>query len=175
MAANHWEYAYYFRHLGPDFTLLEKADLNITGPLWLVATAATPVDQFALWHRFERQGWQMLEQHEFTRTTVFLLCRSMSRGPSGCAMDAHGSGHLRTSSPPIKAPLPFLGQTEMLLVPVTVLFACRKATGSRMVEPGKRYPYVPLNRAHDPGKASGGPSQVRISAVISLHCFSWAS
>ena len=29
VAANHWEYAYYFRHLGPDFSLLEEADLSV--------------------------------------------------------------------------------------------------------------------------------------------------
>jgi hypothetical protein len=76
VAANHWEYAYYFRHLGTDFTLLEEADLRTTGPLWLVATAVLPEDRLAIWHLFERQGWHMLEQQDFTRTTVFRLWRS---------------------------------------------------------------------------------------------------
>jgi hypothetical protein len=78
VAANHWEYAYYFRHLGADFTLLEEADLRITGHLWLVATAVLPEDRFAILHHFESQGWRLQEQQHFTRTTVFLLGRSGS-------------------------------------------------------------------------------------------------
>jgi hypothetical protein len=75
VAANHWEYAYYFRRLGLDFSLLPEASPAWRGRLWLVTTAGTPADRLEVLQHFRRQGWQSLEQHEFTRTSVFLLSR----------------------------------------------------------------------------------------------------
>jgi hypothetical protein len=75
VAANHWEYAYYFRKLGAAFGLLGEAALPLQGRLWLVTTAGTPADRLEILHHFGRQGWQTLEQREFTRTSVFLLSR----------------------------------------------------------------------------------------------------
>jgi hypothetical protein len=82
VAANHWEYAYYFRHLGAGFSLLEDTNPNLAGRLWLVTTAVAPRDRLEILHVFCRQGWKMLEQQEFKRTSVYLLSRSISRGSS---------------------------------------------------------------------------------------------
>jgi hypothetical protein len=83
VAANHWEYAYYFRHLGPAFSLLENAPSAWRGSLWLVTTAGTPADRLAILHHFTQQGWQTLEQHEFTLTSVSLLSRPGKAEPAG--------------------------------------------------------------------------------------------
>jgi hypothetical protein len=39
-----------------------------------VTTSDTPAQRLEILHHFERQGWTVLDQHNFTRTTVFLLC-----------------------------------------------------------------------------------------------------
>jgi hypothetical protein len=75
VAANHWEYAYYFRQLGAAFSLLGETALPLQGRLWLVTTAGTPADRMEILHHLGLQGWQMQEQREFTRTSVFLLSR----------------------------------------------------------------------------------------------------
>jgi hypothetical protein len=77
VAANHWEYSYYFRGQGGAFGLLGEAPLPSQGRLWLVTTAATPADRLAILCHYRQEGWHMLEQHEFTRTNVSLLSRKM--------------------------------------------------------------------------------------------------
>jgi hypothetical protein len=71
--ANHWEYAYYFRHLGQGFSFLENAAPVLRGRLWLVTTAAQPADRLEILHYFGQQGWQVRRQHDLTRTSLFLL------------------------------------------------------------------------------------------------------
>jgi hypothetical protein len=78
VAANHWEYRYYFRELDGGFGSLGEVSLPSQGRLWLVTTASAPSDRWAIVHHYGREGWQMLEQHEFTRTDVFLLSRAIS-------------------------------------------------------------------------------------------------
>jgi hypothetical protein len=73
--ANHWEYAYYFRHLADDFTLLEEGRRFDDGPLWLIATADTPVDRLQFAHTLHPRDWHILRRYEFERTSVFLLAR----------------------------------------------------------------------------------------------------
>jgi hypothetical protein len=79
VAANHWEYAYYFRPLGLSFSLLEAGSPPCDSRLWLVTTSDTPADRLEILRYFGRQGWQRMEQHEFTRTSVFLLSREKAR------------------------------------------------------------------------------------------------
>jgi hypothetical protein len=73
IAGNHWESAYYFRHLGSAFTLLEGTPHPLPDQLWLVATAASWSDRRDLAEQLIRDGWQPQEQREFARTTVFFL------------------------------------------------------------------------------------------------------
>src|SRR5439155_12029956 len=75
VAANHWEYLYYFRSLRSGFCLLGQTTPVDHGRLWLVATANTPADRFEILNHFGQQGWQTLEQHEFVRTSVVLLSK----------------------------------------------------------------------------------------------------
>jgi hypothetical protein len=75
VAANHWEYCYYFRRLHGVFGLLGEVPVPLQGRLWLVATAATPGDRLAILHHYGREGWRLLEQREFIRTNVFLLAK----------------------------------------------------------------------------------------------------
>ncbi len=75
VTANHWEYIYYFRSLGasfsPDLRLLNAAESPER--LWVVMTAADPRDRQPVLGRLSK--WQLIEQREFMRTTVFLLSR----------------------------------------------------------------------------------------------------
>jgi hypothetical protein len=75
VAGNHWEYAYYFRHLGSSFTLLEGRPHILPNQLWLVTTAGTLADRLKVAHELPPGDWRTLEQHEFPRTTVFHLSR----------------------------------------------------------------------------------------------------
>ncbi len=81
VAGNHWEYAYYFRHLGSDFNLLTGREPVFEGRLWLVATAGTREDRLATLRHLPPRDWQTLEQRDFSRTTVFLLSRQRVKRP----------------------------------------------------------------------------------------------
>jgi hypothetical protein len=76
VVANHWEYLYYFRHLGPALT--EFADLFRRPPprVWLVLSGATPRERSDVARHLPPGDWRTVEQREFNRTTVFLLRRS---------------------------------------------------------------------------------------------------
>ena len=82
VAGNHWEDADDFRHLGPAFTLLEQAPSVFPDRVWLVATAGSPAERLEILHHLRREGWQALERHEFTRTSVFLLSRPRMKNPA---------------------------------------------------------------------------------------------
>jgi hypothetical protein len=75
VAANHWEYAYYFRHLGSRLILLNGAPHRFPNRLWLVITAATPVDRQAVVRELSVGAWHIVDQREFARTSVFHLSR----------------------------------------------------------------------------------------------------
>ncbi len=81
VAGNHWEYAYYFRHLGAGFSLLGETRPVLQGRLWLVTTAGTLADRLKVQRQFGREGWQTLEEHAFVRTSVFLLSRLRGKKP----------------------------------------------------------------------------------------------
>jgi hypothetical protein len=76
VAGNHWEYQYYFRHLGPALIPLPESPASTGGRLWLVITADSPEERQWLGLHLPRGDWQTLEQREFARTTVFLLRRN---------------------------------------------------------------------------------------------------
>lgn len=79
VTANHWEYVYYFRGLGSAFCLIEHGLPVEQGRLWLIATANTPADRFEILNYIGQQGWQMLEQREFRRTSVVLFSKRNSK------------------------------------------------------------------------------------------------
>jgi hypothetical protein len=75
VTANHWEYNYYFRHLGASFysdlQLLDAAERPAR--FWIVMTAGNAGDRRAVLDRAD--AWQVVDQHEFENSTVFLLSR----------------------------------------------------------------------------------------------------
>jgi hypothetical protein len=75
VTANHWEYLYYFRHLGPNLTPLTPVPPPPGARLWLVLSGGTPPERLWIAGRLAPGDWQPLERREFTRTTVFLLRR----------------------------------------------------------------------------------------------------
>jgi hypothetical protein len=75
IASNHPEFAYYFRHLGSDFTLLDFPPRMADDRVWLVATAGTWEDRLQLLRQLSPGPWSTLERKEFTGTSVFLLSR----------------------------------------------------------------------------------------------------
>jgi hypothetical protein len=79
--ANHWEYVYYFRELGSAFVLLEDLRVSVTGKVWLVTTAGTARDRYAVLAAFAGGDWQVLETREFERTSVFLLSKEHEAKP----------------------------------------------------------------------------------------------
>jgi hypothetical protein len=78
VVANHWEYRYYFRHLGPslkDYQEMVAAPGQAGNRLWLV-TSGDSADQRRFFAQYLPPGdWRPLEEREFARTTVFLLQR----------------------------------------------------------------------------------------------------
>jgi hypothetical protein len=82
VTANHWEYLYYFRHLGPRFTPIETWQPPTAGRAWVVVTGAREVDRAPCLSLFAAPVWQTLERREFDRATVLLVER---RGASQTA------------------------------------------------------------------------------------------
>jgi hypothetical protein len=82
VTANHWEYLYYFRRLGPDFVPIE----NLGAPrerMWVVVTGALPADRDPCLSLFSAPGWTTLDRQEFDRTTVVLVERISGDSRSG--------------------------------------------------------------------------------------------
>jgi hypothetical protein len=75
VAGNHWEYLYYFRHLGPALTSMTDVPQQPGTRLWLVTSGETMEHRRQLVRLLAPGDWQTLEQREFDRTTVFLLQR----------------------------------------------------------------------------------------------------
>ncbi|HVX64709.1 MAG TPA: glycosyltransferase family 39 protein [Pirellulales bacterium] len=74
VAANHWEYLYYFRNLGLSFSPLERFTPPTQGRVWFVATAAERADRDAcLTATFPVNRWQTIDRKEFERTSVVLV------------------------------------------------------------------------------------------------------
>ncbi len=72
VTANHYEYEYYFRHLGGAFTpeMRLLAERPQPARLWIVMTAGDPRTREDYIKNLS--GWQVLERHEFVRTSVLL-------------------------------------------------------------------------------------------------------
>lgn len=73
VAANHWEYMYYFRHLGDTFTTIRQPLAPAGARLWLVITDAEESERLGQARQAVSSGWEMLECRHFARTTVFLM------------------------------------------------------------------------------------------------------
>lgn len=79
ITANHWEYEYYFRKIGPAFT----ADIDTAtripsagaGPhrLWMVIEAGTTEGRVTLANALISRGWHVEEKHDFQNPSVYLL------------------------------------------------------------------------------------------------------
>lgn len=76
VTANHWEYRYYFRHLGPEFTPVEELSTPDADRLWVVSTGATAEERQHFIERFPSSQWRRLDERQFERTTVLLLERA---------------------------------------------------------------------------------------------------
>jgi hypothetical protein len=79
VAGNHWEYAYYFRNLEPPFVLLERGPHLFPNRFWMVTTAGTRQERVAIVDALAG-GWRIVEEHEFPRSTVFLLSQVEAEG-----------------------------------------------------------------------------------------------
>jgi hypothetical protein len=77
VAGNHWEYLYYFRHLGPALTSATSLPQQPGARVWYAVTAETAEQRLLLARVLPPGDWQTMEQREFARTTVFLLQRPM--------------------------------------------------------------------------------------------------
>lgn len=76
IAANHWEYQYYFRHVPEVYSNLRQRKLDPPASrLWLVVTDAKANARQQILRAFGPKQCRILEQQEFTRTTVTLLER----------------------------------------------------------------------------------------------------
>lgn len=83
VTANHWEYFYYFRNLGHDFTPLEDVTEMPADRHWLVLTCPDERDRRQLARYFAAAEWRAVERREFMRTTVYLLKRRRGDRPLG--------------------------------------------------------------------------------------------
>ncbi len=73
VTANHWEYEYYFRHLGAAFApeLSRLASPENTSRVWVVVTGHDGTTRAAVIASFPK--WRTLKRHEFARTSVLLM------------------------------------------------------------------------------------------------------
>jgi hypothetical protein len=89
VTANHWEYLYYFRRLGPDFIPMETLALP-RDRMWVVVTGAHPADRQPCLALFASPNWSTKERHEFDRTTVLLVERRTGESPTSLTPLAGG-------------------------------------------------------------------------------------
>jgi hypothetical protein len=81
VTANHWEYAYYFRREMPDVAWLDRGVPPESQRVWVAFTTPEAGDRRRYGEGLASQG-RLVEQREFEFTTVFLLERTPSPGPS---------------------------------------------------------------------------------------------
>jgi hypothetical protein len=74
VAANSWEYSYYFRRLGASYTPIDRLKLA-PGPrrLWLVVTAYEAAARAGVARAVEAQAYRVVGQQHFLFASVFLL------------------------------------------------------------------------------------------------------
>jgi hypothetical protein len=75
VAANHWEYLYYFRHLGPALVEILELPEESGARVWLVMSGASPANRLQIARSLPGR-WETLQERAFARTTVFLLQKS---------------------------------------------------------------------------------------------------
>ncbi|HAA01736.1 MAG TPA: hypothetical protein DCE18_00015 [Syntrophobacteraceae bacterium] len=87
VVGNHWEYEYYFRHLGPAYHLMERwPDLKDSGErVWVVVTSRSAPERITIIRSLLQDQWEVATQREFSFTSVALLVRS---DPDASALDS---------------------------------------------------------------------------------------
>jgi hypothetical protein len=73
VAANHWEYSYYFRGLGSAFAPLNEWTPQLPSRVWVVLTQGKPAAGAPLVDPINWPDWRVLDQREFASTSVYLL------------------------------------------------------------------------------------------------------
>lgn len=72
--ANHWEYLYYFRQLGPTLVMPEgPIEFATQDRVWMVITDARDDVRMNIARTRVPPDWQMIHHRHFARTTVFLF------------------------------------------------------------------------------------------------------
>jgi hypothetical protein len=77
VAANHWEYLYYFRRLGPAFLPLDTPLSRLPNDIWLVWTDAQPQGRRPAVLEEQRTEWQIVEEKDFFQSSVYKLRRNL--------------------------------------------------------------------------------------------------
>ncbi len=79
--ANHWEYDYYFRHLGTAYQSLEHLDglKMVHGRVWVVVSAHTVQQRRDVLGGLLLDNWKVADQRDFIDTTVVLMEQSDPR------------------------------------------------------------------------------------------------
>lgn len=124
VVGNHWEYLYYFRHIGAQFRMLtaelatspgismmrvndQAAEYQIRDDVvpgnidrfWVIATGLCLGDRLKLLEELPRTGWREVLRREFNHITVVLV----ERGESGLSelgrSDERAEGHKLTEMP----------------------------------------------------------------------------
>jgi hypothetical protein len=80
ITCNHWEYYYYFQELGPVLQPMLGVDRQPGDRLWMVLTGGDPKHRQKIVRALPPCDWRILEQRDFTDTTVFLLYRDPELG-----------------------------------------------------------------------------------------------
>jgi hypothetical protein len=79
VAANIWEYDYYFRHLGAAYLSVPQEGTPVRPPasgFWLVANGKNAAERLAVLETcVPEREWTVRERREFTRASVFHLVR----------------------------------------------------------------------------------------------------
>jgi hypothetical protein len=71
-----WEARYYFRHLGADYRTMDDFRPEELNRFWLVAISADASERRQAAEEYTLGNWQVVNQREYARTTVYLLERA---------------------------------------------------------------------------------------------------
>jgi hypothetical protein len=75
VTCNHWEYLYYFQHLGPALQPLVGVERAPGDRLWVVLSGSSAEDRRAIIRAMPPNDWRTLEQRDFAGASVYLIYR----------------------------------------------------------------------------------------------------
>jgi hypothetical protein len=83
VAGGTWEARYYFRNIGADYREVNELRPDLLNRFWLIAVSADAGERRQMAEPYTLEKWQVVQQEEYARTTVYLLERETQSGSAG--------------------------------------------------------------------------------------------